>query len=95
MTKPINDFSDAKVGDKVTCTVAGHGEIVNVYNLSEYSFPIECQFEDHLDEDGSIMEFYNHDGKENKEDKHPRLFKGHVEFPDPIPVKKGEEDHVH
>ena len=36
MTKPINDFSDAKVGDKVTCTVAGHGEI---YNCLLYTSP--------------------------------------------------------
>ena len=82
MTKPINDFSDAKVGDKVTCYHLGHGEIVNVF-ASTWPAQVLCQFERENHRRG-----YRTDGRLTPEDAGPMLFKGHVDFPDPIPVKR-------
>ena len=82
MTKPINDFSDAKVGDKVTCYHLGHGEIVNVF-ASTWPAQVLCQFERENHRRG-----YRTDGRLTPEDAGSMLFKGHVEFPAPIPVKK-------
>ena len=78
MTKPINDFSDAKAGDKVTCYYGGHGTITNI--MMEEHFPIRVTFENKTDE-------YTLEGKFYNEDRRPSLYKGHVEFTDPIPVK--------
>ena len=83
MIKPINDFSDAKIGDPVTCTILGHGKIKDIDDDG-----LNCEFE-HTNSRGiAETEVYQLNGKEFEEDKYPRLFKGHVEFPDPIPVKK-------
>lgn len=81
MTKPINDFSDAKVGDKVTCYHLGHGEIIKIFDSARPA-PILCSFDG-----GRYRRGYRTDGSLNPEDAGPMLFKGHVEFPDPIPVK--------
>ena len=79
MTKPINDFSDAKVGDKVTCYYGGYGTITKI--MMEEDFPIGVTF-------GKRTEEYTLEGKIYNEDGRPSLYKGHVEFPDPIPVKR-------
>ena len=80
MTKPINDFSDARVGDKVTCRGHGYGEIRGIdFDLP---FPIDVNFEN-----GS-NDVYTKTGTIEECGGITTLFKGHVEFPAPIPVKK-------
>ena len=82
MTKPINDFSDAKVGDKVTCFANGCGVIKEINGSS---YPIICAFE----REGEIeVDSYTLHGRLRSCNLEPSLFKGHVEFPDPIPVKR-------
>ena len=79
MTKPINDFSDAKVGDKVTCYENGYGEITSVGVCTYY--PIAVDF------GNGEKDTYQADGWMYDDRSVAFLFKGHVEFPDPIPVK--------
>ena len=81
MTKPINDFRDVKVGDKVTCFANGCGVIKEINGSS---YPIICAFK----REGEIeVDSYTLHGRLRSCNLEPSLFKGHVEFPDPIPVK--------
>jgi len=68
---PINDFSDAKVGDLVTSIIYGKGKIIEI---SGDTYPIHVSFE--ID-NGSE---YSVDGKELIIEIIPTLYKGHIDF---------------
>ena len=71
MTKPINDFSDVKVGDLVTALGYGHGFISKISD--DLTYPINVEFADDFNS-------YTVDGKSYHNSDHAKLFKGHVEL---------------
>lgn len=69
-----SDFSDAKVGDKVTSLLWGHGEIIYISECSDY--PINCHF-DSLGE--WIEREFTLGGHYEISNLLPTLFKGHID----------------
>lgn len=69
---PINDFSTAKVDDKVTSIIYGKGIIVSINFSHEY--PITVGF------DTRTEISYTLNGRQIKEHNIPTLHKGHIEF---------------
>ena len=69
-----SDFSDAKVGDKVTSSIWGYGVIVYISDCSDY--PIRCRF-------GSYSQYMNREftlgGHYQISEILPTLFKGHID----------------
>ena len=71
-----SDFSDAKVGDKVTSLLFGYGEIINVYSPDEVIGPyvIEVKYiaeplNDRITINGLLFE----------KDFAPTFYKGHID----------------
>ena len=80
-----HDFSNAKVGDKVTCLVYGKGTITNIYVESSYNLLVRF--------DSGMADYYTTDGKYHLS-ANSSLYHNHVEFKieviEPCPYKVGE-----
>ena len=71
MKTETHDFTDAKVGDKVTCITYGIGTIIN--NRNSDAYPLIVMFAD------KGKDVYTLDGRVMLDAK-PTLYHGHVEF---------------
>lgn len=69
--KQENDFTNAKVGDKVTCLENGLGKIVSIKSGENY--PIKAVF-------GGYVSSYTLNGQISNRIILPFLFKGHLNF---------------
>jgi len=72
---PLNDFSNAKVGDLVTSIIYGKGIIVTIHDLKTSIYPICVNF---TDKEKSTT--YSICGRETEDDNIPTLYKGHIDF---------------
>ena len=66
-----SDFSDAKVGDKVTSSKYGYG-FIRIIDDKKTAYPIEVEFE-------STLEWYSLTGFYHYSNLLPTLFKGHID----------------